>query len=390
MPRLTLFLLPFLLTALSAPARAQRDTVPFTVADLFDLEQANTLGLTMAAAAETFTVFRPLADQPAYNHGVVLFPFQGQLYAQWQSSSRDEDAEDTQVFYSRSADGATWSAPAPLTARWTGGIKTSGGWWSDGKTLVAYLCVWPTPDGGPKQGHTVYRSSTDGLHWTDEQPVTDPAGHPVPGIIEQDVHALPGGRLLTAFHLQPGLQVTPYYTDDPTGVSGWIAGDMQNMVSSDSTMSRAIEPSWFYRRDGAAVMVFRDQQGSFKKLAAVSHDDGVSWSTPVIVDTPDSRAKQSAGNLPDGTAFLVSNPTGSKRRFPLAIALSRDGLVFDSAYLVRSGGADLQGQRFPGKYKRPGYSYPKSVVWGEYLYVAYATNKEDVEITRIPWRSLVD
>lgn len=41
-----------------------------------------------------------------------------------------------------------------------------------------------------------------------------------------------------------------------------------------------------------------------------------------------------------------------------------------------------------GKYKRIGYSYPKSVLWDNYLYVAYATNKEDIELTRIPLTSL--
>jgi hypothetical protein len=107
------------------------------------------------------------------------------------------------------------------------------------------------------------------------------------------------------------------------------------------------------------------------------------------VDTPDSRAKQSAGNLPNGTAFMVNNPSGNKNRFPLAITLSKDGFVFDTAYLLRSGEkSDLQPLRFKGKYKRVGYSYPKSVIWNNYLYVSYATNKEDIELTRIPISSL--
>ena len=154
-------------------------------------------------------------------------------------------------------------------------------------------------------------------------------------------------------------------------------------------MSREIEPSWFYRKDGAVVMVFRDQNSTFKKLASISRDDGLTWTTPTLVDTPDSRAKQSAGNLPDGTAFMVNNPSGNKNRFPLAITLSKDGFLFDKAFLLRSGDKDLQPMRFNGKYKRIGYSYPKSVIWGDYLYVSYATNKEDVELTRIPIHSLL-
>ncbi|MEV4012483.1 exo-alpha-sialidase [Nonomuraea angiospora] len=59
-------------------------------------------------------------------------------------------------------------------------------------------------------------------------------------------------------------------------------------------------------------MVFRDQGGgTLRKLAAVSTDDGATWSKSVETNVPDSRSKQSAGNLPDGTAYLVSNPTGT-------------------------------------------------------------------------------
>jgi len=154
-------------------------------------------------------------------------------------------------------------------------------------------------------------------------------------------------------------------------------------------MSREVEPSWFYRKDGAVVMIFRDQNSSFKKLAALSEDKGVTWTMPVIIEIPDSRSKQCAGNLPDGTAYMINNPSGNRNRFPLVITLSRDGFLFDKAYLLRAGGIELPPLRYPGKYKRPGYSYPKSVLWGEYLYVTYATNKEDIELTRIPVSRLI-
>ena len=104
---------------------------------------------------------------------------------------------------------------------------------------------------------------------------------------------------------------------------------------------------------------------------------------------PDSRSKQSAGNLPDGTAYQINNPRDCKERFPLVITLSDDGILFDRAFLLRSGN-DLQKLRFPGKYKRVGFSYPKSVIWNDYLYIGYATNKEDVEITRVPIKNLID
>jgi len=368
---------------------AQEDNFPFRVDSLFDFDQPETLGLNFAKGLETITIFRPEANVNKYNHGVILFPFKGMLYAQWQSSSVDEDGYDTQVFYSKSANGKEWDNPIALTAKWNDGIKTSGGWWSDGNTLVAYINVWPKETKGNKEGYTEFMTSIDGKHWEEPKPIRDINDQTVLGVIEQDVHALPNGRIITAFHMQPGLIATPFYTDDPLGTSGWSPGKMTHIATKDKYISREIEPSWFYRKDGAVIMVFRDQQSTFKKLASMSLDNGQSWSTPVIIDTPDSRAKQSAGNLPDGAAFMVNNPSGNKNRFPLAITLSKDGFHFDKAFLLRSGGEDLQPLRYQGEFKRIGYSYPKSVVWGNYLYVSYATNKEDVELTRIPIESLI-
>jgi hypothetical protein len=367
----------------------QQDEILFRVNVLFDFDQQETLGLRFARGLTTVTIFSPGEGDNKYNNGVVLFPFKDRLYAQWQSSAVDEDSNGTQVFYSRSTNGTDWDKPAALTEKWEGGLTTSGGWWRNGDTLVAFINVWPGSNSGFKEGYTEYITSVDGLHWEEPEPVTGADGQPVYGIIEQDVHALPSGRLITAFHMQPGLTCTPFYTDDPSGMSGWTAGEMKHMSPINGSMSREIEPGWFFRKDGAVVMIFRDQGSTYKKLASVSRDNGVTWTTPQVVDSPDSRAKQCAGNLPEGTAYMINNPSGNKNRFPLVIILSKDGFLFDKAYLLRGGGADLQAVRYKGINKSAGYSYPKSVIWGDYLYVSYATNKEDVELTRIPIDSLL-
>lgn len=366
-----------------APAHAE-EAPPARVADgLIDTADRNALGLPQAEHAETVTIFEPGDEDLKFNHGTVLMPFKGKLYAQWQSSALDEDSPDTIVTYSVSDDGDTWSEPTPLTAPRTDGYTSNGGWWTDGETLVAYLNVWPSAL-VPRGGYTLYVTSTDGVNWSAPQPVTDANGEPVLGIIEQDVKALPSGRILTAFHVQPGLQVKPYYTDDPLGLTGWTQGDLENQPYLPDEMSRELEPSWFVQEDGDIVMTFRDQGGSsMYKLASVSEDDGETWSRSVVTNIPDSRTKQSAGNLPDGTAYLVGSLTGTKDRFPLVVVLSADGETFDQGYALRDSN-DLQPRRYEGKSKNLGYSYQKSLVWGEHLYVSYGTNKEDVEFTRIP------
>jgi hypothetical protein len=377
------------LAVMPAQDRAEdSDMAPFSVAaGLFDASRPDTLGLTRAPGAETLTVFRPGDGDNAYNHGAVVTAFRGRLYVQWQTSRRDEDAPDTHVVYSTSTDGRGWSRPVSLTRPRTEGMTTSGGWWVDGGQLVAYINEWGPAAGPGRDGRTSFVASRDGETWPDPEPVRDAGGRPIAGIFEQDPKALPGGRIIGAFHALPGLIAAPWYTDDPSGVTGWIRASMPDLPHAGDT-GRAIEPSWFLRGDGAVVMVFRDQQSSYRKLAAVSHDRGATWSRPALTDMPDARTKQSAGNLPGGSAYLVGNPVSGRSRFPLVLALSRDGRVFERAWLLRAGGAELPPVRYPGRYKRAGYSYPKSAVLGDWLYVAYATNKEDIELTRIPVRRI--
>jgi len=352
------------------------------------------LGLTPAPGTQTFTVFAPGETTDRFSNGVVLTPFKGRLYAQWQSSARDEDAPDTWVAYSVSDDGEIWRAPAALAHAGEGGVmRSSGGWWTDGETLVAYVNVWPDGFQSGAGGYAEYRLSQDGETWSEPRRVMGADGHAVEGVIEQDPHLI-GGRLMTGFHMRPGMIAKPFYTDDPLGLTGWTQGRMQNLprdasgaaAEHEKRLSREIEPSLFQRGD-CAVLVFRDEELSFRQLASESCDRGVNWTTPVLTDMPDARAKQSAGNLPDGTAYLVNAPNTDRPRMPLAVTLSDDGRLFDRSFLLRGAG-DLQPLRYEGQYKRPGYHYPKSIIWNGALYVGYATNKEDVQVTRVPLSAL--
>lgn len=361
---------------------------------LFDPSRPD-LGLTAAPGTETFTIFAPGEATDRFSNGVVLMPFKGRLYAMWQSSARDEDAPDTRVVWSASDDGRTWPAPRTLVPAGAGGrMASSGGWWTDGRTLVAFANIWPEGFQSGAGGFTEYRTTIDGRVWSRPRRVMAADGTPVEGIIEQDPHGY-DGRVHAAFHMRPGMIARPWFTDDPLAVSGWRPGRFRNMprdasgaaAEHEKRLSREIEPSLFRRADGCLVMVFRDEQLSFRQIAAESCDRGETWSAPVLTDMPDSRAKQSAGNLPDGTAFIVNAPNRDRPRIPLAVTLSDDGRLFDRSFLLR-GQADLQPLRFEGQYKRPGYHYPKSVVWRGYLYVAYAANKEDVQVTRVPLDSL--
>jgi len=366
------------LCLLAIPACAQQLALPFLKDGLIDSSHHESLCLLPYPHAQTVTIFSPSDSTNHYANGVVMTAFRDTLYCMWQQSQTDEDAPETSVVLSRSADdGRSWSQPEILISATDSAYCTSGGWIATADTLVALINVWPRRL-SPVGGYTYYIISTDGRHWSQPEPVTMADGSPMNGIIEQDPLRLPSGRIVGAAHFQPGLHVCPIYTDSPTGTRGWQRADF--VYHDRGKQSQELEPSQYRLPDGRLVMVFRDQNSSYRKLAAMSSDEGEHWTEALPTNIPDARVKQSAGNLPDGTAFLAGNPTGSKRRVPLALLLSSDGICFDCGYLLRTA-TDLPPQRYPGRYKTLGYSYPKSMTFKNHLYVAYSTNKECVECT---------
>ena len=380
------YLLISVLTTLVIQTKAQ-DVPDYISSNLYDPTDTETLGLSLAEGTETFTVFSPTEVTDHFSNGVVMTAFKDVLYCMWQSSKQDEDATDTWVAYSRSEDGGeTWSEPMVLAETIADGYCSSGGWLATEDKLIAYINTWPT-NLSPKGGFTRYITSTDGLAWTEPSDVMMADGSVMNGVFEQDPHVLPDGRIVNAAHFQPGLHIQPIYTDNAEGISGWKKGAF--LYNDNGNQSREMEPSLYLKKDGTLVMMFRDQNSTFCKMGATSSDRGETWTKAVVTNVPDSRAKQSAGNLPDGTAYFASNPVNNKGRIPLVLTLSHDGTNFNKAYLLRAGGNDLQPQRYTGKSKTIGYSYPKSMVYKDYLYVAYSTNKEDVQYTRVPLSSLM-
>ena len=365
-----------LLAVLLQACAPRGNRFPAVPEGLFDLTDTVTLGLARLSGCERIVVH----ESPGYVNNVLLTAFDGKYYCMWQSSAKDEDTPDTRVVYTTSADGEHWEGPMDLAVPTDSTFVTPGGWLQRGETLTAVLNYICAPDRS-KGGSAWYQSTRDGMAWTAPQPLRMADGRPLPGILEQDPLRLPGGRTVGAAHFRPGLRVNPVYTDDPAALTGWTEAAFPAGEGSP------LEPSQYVAIDGKLVMLFRDQASSFVKLAAVSEDQGASWTAPMRTNIPDSRSKQCAGTLPDGRAFWVGNPTGSKSRRALALALSADGYRFDKAFLL-AGPADLPPRRREGRYKTLGYNYPKAVVLGDTLWISLSINKEDAVLYRVPLNSL--
>ena len=358
-----------LLTALSCSRGVQ---LPALQEGLLDMADTLTLGLDRYPGAQ----FIEVAPASGYANNVLLTRFRGRYYCMWQASDRDEDTPDTRVLYAVSPDGLSWEEPHLLAAPTDTTFATPGGWIRRADTLSAvinYVCSADRSRGG----NAFFVTTADGSSWTSPRPLLMADGAPMQGILEQDPVLLPSGRTVGAAHFRPSLQPCPVYTDSPGALDGW------HRAGFPPGEGKPLEPSQFRRPDGSLVMLFRDQASSFRKLASLSFDDGLSWSAPALTSILDSRSKQCAGNLPDGRAFMVWNPALGKSRRLLALATSPDGVLFQRAWLLLGPG-DLPPRRFPGRYKTLGYSYPKAFVEPEALWIAFSVNKESVALLRLP------
>lgn len=364
---------------------------PFSITtNLFDLTNQNTVGLENPVGLLNVEVFVPTDETNHYSNQAMMAAFKGVLHLMWQNSPTDEDTDDTWVAWSYSKDnGETWSEPVALVAADSKNYYTSGGWLVTDDTLVAYINVW---NFGKQPLRVDYMTSADGFNWTERKHVKMADGSDLGCEFGQDPHIFKNGRIVCSGHFPTKSQPTgkflwPIYTDDPLGVTGWKKGKF-SYTNPSTTQSRELEPSFYQKGPDSIIMTMRDQRSSYYILASVSTDNGETWSKTVQTTMPDSRSKQCAGNLPDGTAYIVNNPYRiNKPRCPLAITLSRDGNEFTHSYLLR-GLDELPEQQYTGWAKTLGYSYPKAMVYNGYLWVSYSIQKERVGYSRIPLSSI--
>ena len=354
---------------------------------LIDNSDSETLGLKYPEGIQRIIIFEPQTPEDMkFNNHPQLVVFKGRLYATWVGHPLHETSPESYVYYSYSDDGINWEKPIRIGPE----SRASGGWITDGKTLGCLLIVG---DKANKTSNTEVVLSTDGVNWSQPRILITNAAP------SESARRLPNGRFIMVCH---GLGTGDFagvrktrimYSDAPNGLTDWKEASLPDILpyneNEKEKVARPVEASWYRRPDGILVMLFRDlwfdaSLRTWKLLYSVSYDNGLTWTAPAATNIPDSDSMQCAGSF-GKNAYFVNNPIATRRRVPLTIGVSRDGEFFDSMFLLRS---TPQPRRYEGISKTEGYSYPGSVIWGDYLYVAYATNKEDVEISRIPLSSL--
>lgn len=349
---------------------------PFRAVDgLFDADDLKTLGLTTISGRHTM-LYRAPDDGYRFCHHPNLVVFRGRMFCMWSNGLVHEDDAGQRILYCYTKDGESWSQPEQLTDDQNGqGICVAAGFHAGDDQLVAY---YTTTGGNNFHPDTCLqaRTSDDGLTWSEPQRIAS-------GFYIESPQQLPGGRLLMAGEQvgesRDSKRIKFLITDDPQGLTGWRDAVVPQPPPVNLKNFGYTEPSFFLRPGGAVVSTLRNYSGFL--CTTVSRNNGTTWSPPVQTNYFDSTARTSAGNLSDGTAWLINNamPERSNRSL-LTLALSKDGIAFDRAWIIRGEPTTM---RHKGRSKGNGWQYPHAIAWKGKLYVAYSINKEDVAVTAI-------
>lgn len=331
-------------------------------------------------------VFQARPGEAGYNmHGYITH-HDGRYWAMWSSGIKFEDMAGQQVRYATSHDGMHWSdagiiAPATPDSEWR--YIARGFWLRDGELLALASRdeAWSVVDGKRKKGD--YFGPGLEMHWFRY----DPTGRTwrFGGVLLKDTitnyppHRLSSGPWMMS--RRDHLKVPSMLRGGESAIDAWEIVSLP-APSDGHALS---EPHWWELPDGRLALMFRDDSHSYRLYRALSNDQGKTWSQPRRTNFPDGRAKSHLIRLRDGRYVLVNNPQPGDARIPLALSISTDGLVFSN---IRALCAEPTSARHPNPSKRSGYQYPHLMEHGDFLWVAYSRNQEDIEILRIPLRAL--
>ena len=346
----------------------------------------------------------------AYNHHAQITSLNGRLFASWSNGPIHEDSPGQHMVFAVSDDlGETWSEPlilvAPRQGRVSWAVLTAMGIHPYGNSLAAYCGYYDYDERGiqthlergnyPKQEYD-FRVNYD-THT--EIMVSDDGGASWRGpvaVIDRFVPNLGPHRIVSGRLIIPGNMWFPY-TDDPAGIDGWTVSGLPRLPDDyyddpegfwygkrhRGDSSAFCEASCYQTDDGVIHMMLRiERSKEVGRLAvAESEDNGSTWSEPKITTFTDANCRFHFGRLPDGRCFGVSCPANGAQRTPMVLAASHDGVVFDKHYVL--GSEPATGPRLSGHHKVGRYGYPSYHILGDYVFVIYSINKEDIAVCRV-------
>ena len=324
------------------------------------------------AKGDTATVYRAEAGAWQFNLHSFIAHHDGKFWAAWSSGRVDEDSSSQLIRYATSSDGKRWSAAQVLAPdpdgepgpwRWM-----ASGIYEEGGRLFAL--------GSINQGQRddkiwadvrLMRFEWTDRGWTENRVVADDCAVYFPPLKI-------AGRDFFVWRDSRAHFFTAYSQPDGAWEVTRLPGPLPDYRMSET--SAYVDPQ------GATHLIIRDQGGTRRLYHSISYDAGATWTLPVKTNYPDAVSKNCTGRLSNGWYYLINNPRSEgadKGRDPLTISFSRDGWTFGSPMALRKNALPL---RYPGKAKGSrSFQYSHAIEHEGKLWVIYATNKEDIEVT---------
>lgn len=324
----------------------------------------------------TATIFRAEHGAWQFNLHSFVAHHDGKFWAVWSSGRVDEDSSSQFIRYATSTDGFAWSESAVLASdpdgesglwRW----MASGIYVDNGRLYaLGSLNQGNNPPGGPWANARLVRFVWTGSAWKEDIIVAENCVVYFPPLRIE-------GRDFFVWRDSRAHFFTGYA---PVGTTQWEVTRVPGPLP-DYRMS---ETAAYVDPDGVVHLIIRDQGYTRRLYHSVSYDAGATWTIPAKTNYPDAASKNMAGRLTNGWYYLINNPkeSGTNARDPLAISFSRDGWTFSNPMALRKNAPPL---RYKGGAKGPhSFQYSHAIEHDGKLWVIYATNKEDIEISAFP------
>lgn len=320
-----------------------------------------------------------------YRLHTYLVYFEGRYWCMWSHGPIVEDKPTQHIRYATSSDGLRWTQPEILVGPSSeeGFRHIARGFWLRGDGKLRALA---SHDEALKDGKTHFFGESLDLRsylwdsakqsWQLEGIVFDDAINNFPP------KRLPDGEWMMTRRASDR-SISFLRGGDPS-IEDWEVVPYSIKDRPDGL--RPEEPYWYEISGGNLVALSRDNSRSGWLLRSFSTDQGRSWTSPVRTNFPDATSKFNVLRVSRGFYVLVNN-ANPKRRNPLCISVSQDGLVFSSFHklpipseidgVVWETGSDYSSTKYDS------YQYPHIIEQDGNLLIAFSRKKQTAEIVKV-------
>lgn len=330
-----------------------------------------------------------------YSHAPMLCYWNGKFYLEYLSNPVGEHIAPGQTLLSESKDGMNWSRPRvafpPFKASGDEDVTVAHqrmGFYiaPNGRLLVvSFYGRVPRPNDGKGVGRAVREINKDGtfgpIHFVryNKHAGFDEANTPYPFYKTSEDE----GFVIACDALLSDKLMTQQWWEEDRSEDGFYA------LSGNDNGFEPKALSFYHRPDGTVVGLWK------KRWAALSLDEGQSWTEPVRLPSLVTGGAKTWGQATeDGRYAMAFNPHPA-HRWPLVMVTGEDGITYGEMLTAHG---EIPYPRFDGQYKSMGPQYVRGIAEGNGnppgndMWLTYSVNKEDIWVTKLPLpiRSTVD